>query len=65
MIIRNLLGRYDQLLRDRPMITNIVSGAIMGFLGDQIAERTVSGLSRDPSRTISVTCFQAFYQGGF
>ena len=64
MAIRKLLGRYDTLLRDRPISTNIVSGLIMGFLGDQIAERAVSSLEPDPSRTISVTLFQGFYQGG-
>lgn len=62
MIIKRVLLRYDQLLKDRPGLTNTIAGFTLGFIGNQLAEWIMTA-EPDPSRTISVSVFQGFYGG--
>lgn len=63
MVVGRLLRGYNRLLLEKPMSTNMISGGVLGFIGDQIAEQALPDIQKDPARTAAVTGFGFFYQG--
>ena len=63
MYIGKFLRGYNRLLLEKPISTNMISGGLLAFVGDQLAEQALPDVQKDYARTASVTGFGFFYQG--
>lgn len=66
-LLLSSLSTYSHYATTRPYITNTISGATLGFIGDQICQRFIEtegdgGVSW--KRSLAMTIFCGYYQGG-
>jgi len=59
MALRRWLTSYQRLLKDRPIVTNVVSGTLVMFLGDCAAQKFEQNQYHDFSRTMVMCSWAA------
>nr|AND95742.1 Peroxisomal membrane protein 2 [Perkinsus olseni] len=65
-LLRKCTSTYNWYAAHRPYRTNILSGGVLGFIGDQICQRVIETEDDGVSwrRSFAITTFCAYYQGG-
>ncbi|KAF4753923.1 hypothetical protein FOZ62_024657, partial [Perkinsus olseni] len=65
-LLRKCTSTYNWYATHRPYRTNILSGGVLGFIGDQICQRVIETEDEGVGwrRSFAMTTFCAYYQGG-
>ena len=64
--LRSAISSHAQIIKRRPLLSNILLGAGLGFTGDVLCQRVFEGQETiDNKRLLALTAFASLYQGGF